>query len=96
MSQDLAGLPNPRRARVKTTGCAQTEGLRISRRGEIAAPAPDVSVAILGGAGTHGFSHRLRMHQSGRGRRFSPGQHHQPCHGRYRLPRRAPQVMRGR
>lgn len=31
------------------------------RPGEIVAPARDVSVAIPGGAGRHGFSHRLRL-----------------------------------
>jgi len=33
----------------------------MSRRGEIGAPARDVSVANLGGAGRHGSSHRLRI-----------------------------------
>jgi len=39
----------------------------MSRRGEIAAPARDVSVANLGGAGRHGFSHRLRLQLAGLG-----------------------------
>jgi len=38
----------------------------MSRRGEIVAPARDVRVAILGGAGRHGSSHRLRLKLTGR------------------------------
>jgi hypothetical protein len=39
----------------------------MSRRGEIVTPERDVSVAILGGAGRHGFSHRLCMKLAARG-----------------------------